>query len=106
MYCIVLYLFCSFAAMENYIANVEAQMRKGILELCILNIIAAEESYPSDIILKLKESKMIVVEGTLYPLLTRLKTLVYFLTNGWKAQEDRPESIISLLTRAKNALQN
>lgn len=59
--------------MENYIANVEAQMRKGILELCILNIIAAEESYPSDIILKLKESKMIVVEGTLYPLLTRLK---------------------------------
>jgi len=59
--------------MDNYIANVEAQMRKGILELCILNIIAQEEIYPSDIIAKLKESQLIVVEGTLYPLLTRLK---------------------------------
>ena len=70
----VLYIFCNFAAMENYIANVEAQMRKGILELCILNIIASEvEIYPSEIIARLKESKLIVVEGTLYPLLTRLK---------------------------------
>ena len=73
MYCKVLYFFCIFAPMENYISNVEAQMRKGILELCILNIIAEEEIYPSDIIAKLKESKLIVVEGTLYPLLTRLK---------------------------------
>ncbi|MCC6383845.1 MAG: PadR family transcriptional regulator [Bacteroidia bacterium] len=48
-------------------------MRKGVLEFCILNIIAKEEIYPSDIISKMKESKLIVVEGTLYPLLTRLK---------------------------------
>ncbi len=74
MYCMVLYFFRNFAPMENYIANVEAQMRKGILELCILNIIASEEEiYPSEIIARLKESKLIVVEGTLYPLLTRLK---------------------------------
>ena len=53
--------------------NTKAQMRKGVLELCILSILSKKEAYPSDIIEQLKESKMIVVEGTLYPLLTRLK---------------------------------
>ncbi|RMG81658.1 MAG: PadR family transcriptional regulator [Bacteroidetes bacterium] len=51
----------------------KTQIRRGVLELCILSIIAQEEVYPSDIIKKLKESELIVVEGTLYPLLTRLK---------------------------------
>jgi PadR family transcriptional regulator, regulatory protein PadR len=55
------------------IENTKAQMRRGVLELCILAIIAEREAYPSDIIQKLKESELIVVEGTLYPLLTRLK---------------------------------
>ncbi|HEV3272565.1 MAG TPA: PadR family transcriptional regulator [Candidatus Methylacidiphilales bacterium] len=54
--------------------NATAQMRKGILQFCILALIAEEEVYPSDIIQKLKQSKLIVVEGTLYPLLARLKT--------------------------------
>jgi PadR family transcriptional regulator PadR len=53
--------------------NQNAQMRKGVLELCILAIIAKQDAYASDIITKLKEAKLIVVEGTLYPLLTRLK---------------------------------
>lgn len=53
--------------------NTQAQMRKGVLEFCILSIISKGEIYPSDIIAKMKESKLIVVEGTLYPLLTRLK---------------------------------
>jgi PadR family transcriptional regulator PadR len=53
--------------------NTQAQMRKGVLEFCILNVIAQGEAYPSDIIADLKEAKLIVVEGTLYPLLTRLK---------------------------------
>ena len=48
-------------------------MRKGVLELCILAIIAHQDAYASDIITKLKEARLIVVEGTLYPLLTRLK---------------------------------
>lgn len=49
-------------------------MRKGILELCILSIINDEdEAYPSDIIERLKKSDLIVVEGTMYPLLSRLK---------------------------------
>lgn len=53
--------------------NVKSQMRKGMLEYCILLLLHKEQSYASDIILRLKEAKLIVVEGTLYPLLTRLK---------------------------------
>ena len=53
--------------------NVKSQMRKGMLEYCILLLVHKEPSYASDIIQKLKEAKLIVVEGTLYPLLTRLK---------------------------------
>jgi PadR family transcriptional regulator, regulatory protein PadR len=55
------------------IENAKAQMRKGVLELCILSIIEEDEVYPSDIISRLKANDLIVVEGTLYPLLTRLK---------------------------------
>lgn len=53
--------------------NAKAQMRKGVLELCILAIAANDEVYPNDIISRLKQNDLIVVEGTLYPLLTRLK---------------------------------
>ena len=59
-------------AMSN-LDNTQAQMRKGVLEFCILSILSNEEVYPSDIISRLKDAKLIVVEGTLYPLLTRLK---------------------------------
>jgi PadR family transcriptional regulator PadR len=55
------------------VENTKAQMRKGVLELCILSIIEEDEVYPSDIIARLKTNDLIVVEGTLYPLLTRLK---------------------------------
>ena len=53
--------------------NQKAQMRKGVLELCILSVIAERDAYASDILRKLKDAELIVVEGTLYPLLTRLK---------------------------------
>ncbi|HLZ17760.1 MAG TPA: PadR family transcriptional regulator [Cyclobacteriaceae bacterium] len=53
--------------------NTQVQMRKGILEYCILHIIARGETYASDMLDELTLAKMIVVEGTLYPLLTRLK---------------------------------
>lgn len=53
--------------------NVKAQMRKGILEYCILSIISRNDAYASAIIAELKEAQMIVVEGTLYPILTRQK---------------------------------
>ena len=55
------------------IENTQAQMRKGILEYCILLIISQKDAYVPDIISRLKSSRMIVVEGTIYPLLTRLK---------------------------------
>ena len=55
------------------VENTQVQMRKGILEFCILEIIARGEAYASDMLEELTAAKMIVVEGTLYPLLTRLK---------------------------------
>ena len=59
--------------MENNVDNVRAQMRKGVLEYCILCILAKREAYASVIIEELKAADMIVVEGTLYPLLIRQK---------------------------------
>ena len=56
-----------------YVDNVKSQMRKGMLEYCIMLLLHREPAYASDIIQKLKEAQLIVVEGTLYPLLTRLK---------------------------------
>ena len=53
--------------------NTQVQMRKGILEYCILHIISRGEVYASDMLEELTVAHMIVVEGTLYPLLTRLK---------------------------------
>ncbi|MDI1354292.1 MAG: PadR family transcriptional regulator [bacterium] len=58
---------------ESFKAGAQAQMRKGVLELCILSILSQGDAYPTEIIDKLKETKLVVVEGTLYPLLTRLK---------------------------------
>jgi PadR family transcriptional regulator PadR len=55
------------------IENTKAQMRKGVLEYCILGILSNGDAYASDIIYRLKGAELIVVEGTLYPLLTRLK---------------------------------
>ncbi len=58
------------------VENAQAQMRKGVLEFCILAIIDGEgEIYPTDIITRLKESNLLVAEGTVYPLLNRLKTM-------------------------------
>lgn len=53
--------------------NIKTQMRKGILEYCILNILAQDEAYVGELLDKLKKAELIVVEGTIYPLMTRLK---------------------------------
>lgn len=55
------------------IENTKAQMRKGILEFCILSVLKEKEAYTSEILDTLKGAKLLVVEGTIYPLLTRLK---------------------------------
>ena len=69
--------------------NTIAQMRKGVLEYCILSILKNGEAYPSDILVKLKKSNLIVVEGTLYPLLTRLKN-AGLLTYRWEESKSGP----------------
>lgn len=69
--------------------NAKAQMRKGVLEYCILLILSKHDAYASDIINKLKGSKMIVVEGTLYPLLTRQKN-AGLLTYRWEESQQGP----------------
>ena len=69
--------------------NTQAQMRKGVLEFCILSILSHKEVYPSDIIAKMKDAKLIVVEGTLYPLLTRLKN-AGLLTYRWEESKSGP----------------
>ncbi|QDP86624.1 PadR family transcriptional regulator [Chryseobacterium sp. SNU WT5] len=69
--------------------NTKAQMRKGILEFCILSLINAREMYVSDLIDELKKGKLDVVEGTLYPLLTRLKN-GEFLSYRWEESTGGP----------------
>lgn len=69
--------------------NTKQQMRKGVLELCILSILSQGDAYPTEIIEKLKETKLVVVEGTLYPLLTRLKN-TGLLTYRWEESSSGP----------------
>jgi PadR family transcriptional regulator, regulatory protein PadR len=64
------------------IENTQSQMRKGVLEFCILSIIQRGEAYPSDIIEEMKKANLNILEGTLYPLLTRLKN-ADLLTYRW-----------------------
>ncbi len=71
------------------IENTQAQMRKGILEFCILSILKNGEAYTSDILEALKSAKMIVVEGTIYPLLNRLKN-ADILTYRWEESTGGP----------------
>lgn len=69
--------------------NTQTQMRKGILDYCILSIISRGEIYASDIIAELKKAELLVVEGTLYPLLTRLKNNG-LLSYNWKESTSGP----------------
>jgi PadR family transcriptional regulator, regulatory protein PadR len=69
--------------------NTKAQMRKGILEYCILSILSRSSCYASDIIKELKDAKVIVVEGTLYPLLTRQKN-AGLLSYRWEESPQGP----------------
>jgi PadR family transcriptional regulator PadR len=71
------------------IEKTTAQMRKGVLEYCILSVISEKEVYASDILQNLKEAKLIVVEGTLYPLLTRLKN-DGLLSYRWEESKSGP----------------
>ncbi|MBQ6577976.1 MAG: PadR family transcriptional regulator [Bacteroidales bacterium] len=75
--------------MESTVENVRSQMRKGVLEYCILSILSRKEAYASSIIDELKAANMIVVEGTLYPLLIRQKNQGY-LSYRWEESTQGP----------------
>ncbi|MBO4525041.1 MAG: PadR family transcriptional regulator [Bacteroidales bacterium] len=75
--------------MEINVDNIRSQMRKGVLEYCILSILDKREAYASSIIEELKAANMIVVEGTLYPLLIRLKNQGS-LTYRWEESPQGP----------------
>lgn len=71
------------------IENTKAQMRKGVLEFCILSVLKEKDAYTSEILDTLKNAKLLVVEGTVYPLLTRLKN-DGFLTYRWEESTSGP----------------
>ena len=71
------------------IENTKAKMRKGVLEYYILSILKDGEAYTSDILTRLKDAKLLVVEGTIYPLLTRLKN-AELLSYRWEESTSGP----------------
>lgn len=79
------------------IENTASQMRKGVLEFCILSVIKLGEAYPSDIIERMKSANLNILEGTLYPLLTRLKN-AELLTYRWVESNSGPPRKYFLLT--------
>ena len=79
------------------IENTQSQMRKGILEFCILSVIRRGEAYPSDIVEEMKAANLNILEGTLYPLLTRLKN-AEMLNYRWVESNSGPPRKYFLLT--------
>ncbi|MDN3666768.1 PadR family transcriptional regulator [Algibacter miyuki] len=71
------------------IENTKAQMRKGVLEFCILSVLKDDDAYVAEILSTLKDAKLLVVEGTIYPLLTRLKN-AGLLNYRWEESTSGP----------------
>ena len=96
MYCIVLYgtlPLCRNSLLSSSIRmnvdNIKSQMRKGMLEYCVMLMLSKERAFASQIIERMREARLIVVEGTLYPLLTRLKN-TGLLTYQWEESTQGP----------------
>lgn len=81
--------------------NTQAQMRRGVLELCILSLLDGEAMYTSDIIDRLSQAKLVVVEGTLYPLLTRLKNGGYLEYFWIESNAGPPRKYFRITTEGK-----
>ena len=86
------------------VENTQAQMRKGILEYCILSILEKDSVYASDIIQQLKEAKVIVVEGTLYPILTRQKNAGLLGYRWEESTQGPPRKYYELTEKGKEFL--
>ncbi len=84
--------------------NTQTQMRKGIIEYCVLLIISRGEIYASDIIAELKNARLLVVEGTLYPLLTRLKNNGLLSYNWVESTSGPPRKYYSLTSEGQAIL--
>lgn len=86
------------------IDNVKSQMRKGILEYCVLLILSKGDSYAPQIIQELKEANMNVVEGTLYPILTRQKNQGILAYRWEESPQGPPRKYYSLTDKGRQAL--
>ncbi len=84
--------------------NVKSQMRKGVLEYCILSILNNNDAYASELIAQLKDAKMIVVEGTLYPLLTRQKNQGLLSYRWEESPQGPPRKYYSITDKGKELL--
>lgn len=89
---------------DSNVDNVKSQMRKGVLEYCILSILRKNDAYASSLIAELKEAKMIVVEGTLYPLLTRQKNQGLLSYRWEESTQGPPRKYYTLTNKGKDAL--
>jgi len=87
------------------VENAKAQMRKGVLEYCILSILSKNDAYATDIINELKESRLIVVEGTLYPLLTRQKNSGLLKYRWEESTQGPPRKYYTLTDAGRNFLE-
>ena len=88
----------------NNVENVKTQMRRGVLEYCILSILSKKDSYASSILSELKEARMIVVEGTIYPLLIRQKNQG-LLTYRWEeSPQGPPRKYYQIADKGRQAL--
>ncbi len=90
--------------MEQNNDNIKSQMRKGVLEYCILTLLRKNDAYASSLIEELKEAKMIVVEGTLYPLLTRQKNQGLLSYRWEESTQGPPRKYYSLTEKGKETL--
>jgi PadR family transcriptional regulator, regulatory protein PadR len=84
--------------------NVKAQMRKGVLEFCILSVLSKGDAYATDLLNKLKESELIVVEGTLYPLLTRQKNAGLLSYRWEESTQGPPRKYYALTDKGREVL--
>jgi len=104
---IVLSFIYIFAIPINEIMKIEnttAQMRKGILEFCILSLISGRDLYTSEILESLKKGKMVVVEGTVYPLLTRLKNADLLQYRWEESTSGPPRKYYSITSKGESFL--
>ncbi len=84
--------------------NIKSQMRKGVIEYCVLSILNNNDAYASSLIAELKDAKMIVVEGTLYPLLTRQKNQGVLSYRWEESLQGPPRKYYSITEKGKELL--